>query len=343
MLSETWEFDDIPRYILSNDARLRRIAISMLRQELDAGARRPWSAIESFIIALYHSVFVLGDSDAGKLLLEYVSKVYDRYKHYLSRETQEVTEIVSEAVKAELGQTTKEYAIRAIRDTETSTILSNLVKTIAIIELTGEYDPEINKILIKIGGNHGAKSSYFRELLSEPDASEIVQYYLVELDQDKILISEGLGGLPSLFQYFVRRAKQLQEEFEIRKKIVDLIEQDYRDLAKKYDEYYNNLLSKIEKRLSITLIIISVIGILVGLAYNIAPSYIGSGFIFAIYLAFNYIKPLADFIKPYLKYITFRITSFVIRITPPGRSLRKKIEHKKIAIDELKSKIRKLK
>ncbi len=341
MLSETWEFDDIPRYILSDDARLRKIAVSMLKQELDAGARRPWSAIEPFIVALYHSVFVLEDYEASRLLLEYISKVYNRYKHYLSREAQEIIEIVSEAVKAKLGQTIKEYALQTIRNIATSTILSNLVKTIAITELTGEYSPEINRILIKISDHHGEKASYFRELLSEPDAREIVQHYLVELDQDKVLISEGLGGLPSFFQYFVQRAKQLQEEFEIRKKIVSLIEHEYENLTQEYNAYYDSLLNKIRNILTATLVLGSITSIFLGLLYNIILSYIGGTILIAFFVA-STIRQLADIVRPYVGGIASLMASLTIRLTPSGRSLRKKIKHKKIALNELKSKIRKL-
>ena len=313
----------------------------MLEQELEAGARRPWSAIEPFIIALYHAVFVLEDFEAAKLLLEYISKVYNKYKHYLSRETQEIAEIVSEAAKAKLGQTTKEYAIPTIGNIATSTILSNLVKTIAITEVTGEYNPEIDRILIEISGNQGAKTAYFRELLSEPDARDIVQHYLVELDQDKIMVSESLGGFPSLFQYFVYRAKQLQDEFKIRKKIVNSIEQDYKNLMEKYNTYQNSLLNRIEKILTLVLVLGSIISTFLGLTYNKVLSLIGGGTLTA-FLVFNLIKQLATLIRPYVRSITSWITSFIIRFTPSGRNLRKEIERKKITIEELEPKIRKL-
>ena len=316
MMSELYRFEDIPEYILSGRIERdssRGTILSLLKKEVDE-VRKPWGEIEPFIVALYHSIFVLEDLEIGELLAEYLNKVQNKYKHSWSRETREIIEIVLIASELKLGKITKTYAIKAIETINVSTPLSNLVKVVVIIEITGEYNPEISVMLEKLRSYNKIKNQFFYRLSSEPDAKEIAQHYLIDLDRDKFLTFEDVFNV-SFFQYFVDRANRLQEEFEIRRKLLVLLEQEYESLIQEYKSYYNSLLNKIAKFMFIPT--------LMSLLFPEKPR-----------------KAL----EPWVKLVLLKILRYyLIKFSSKGRNLRRKIKHKKIAIKELHSVLHKLK
>jgi len=200
MVSELAVFDDVPRYLMSSNAELRRRAVEALRRELERQrVRRPWGSIEPYIVALYHTVFVDGDTEAGRLLLRYLERVLPENRNVLPVEVQEIADIVMHAVRAEIGEIDRSSALNYVRNYRTTSPISELVKWVAIIELSGEYDDHLGEALRSV---QRVAEQKFRYLVEGPEFSDVAEHFFADL----------APKLPPIYEYFMRRAEELQKE-----------------------------------------------------------------------------------------------------------------------------------
>ncbi len=342
MLSELRVFDNIPKYLLSPNAELKRRALDMLMRELERReVRRPWGSIEPFIVALYHVIFVDRDVEIGKLLLNYLDRVLPKVKNTLPIEVQEATDIILYAVKAEIGEIDKNSALKHIQNYRTTSPISELVKRVIIIELRGEYDELLDKLLKEISDKIRQRHWYLRTLLEEPAFRDIVEHFLLDLDMAQVI--EEPRSMYTIHDYFVRRAKELQKEYEERRKINDSVKIEYEELKQRYNEIVEDLTSKIKRWLPIT--VDTMIAIAVSLLSMLSKSLIiaSSGIAgLILMIAFTVIKRLRNIVDPYISNIASAIAKRIARYTREGRNIMEDMKYKERMLKDLESRLRKL-
>jgi len=337
MFSELRDFDDIPRLLSSSDAELRRRALSMLAAELERRiVRRPWGSIEPFITTLYHKVFVDNDVEAGKLLLDYLKMILPMARNVLPLEVQEAADIILYAVQAKLEEIDLSSALKQIQKLPASMLVSKLVKEIAIIELKGEYDESLDRLLNEVSSDIERKLQHLRSLLKERDSREIVEYFFLNLDL--ALNARELEGVHTIRDYFIHRAKELQKAYKEQKKLIDEIRAEYQKL----EQRYKMIVDKLSKRIEFALPIIVDIGVL-PLVMLLEPTRIYGGlvaFIFAIlYILVRRVRDIIINTNVILR-ISKKIAKYLARYTKEGRKILKQLEDKKAALRELEGKIK---
>lgn len=339
MLSELRVFDNIPRYLLSPDAELKRRALGMLMRELEKReVRRPWGSIEPFIVALYHVVFTDRNMEIGKLLLNYLNRVLPKVKNALPMEVQEAAEIILYAVRAEIGEIDKNSALKHIQNYRTTSLTSELVKRVTIIELRGEYDELLDKLLKEISDKIEQRLWYLRTLLEEPSFRDIVEHFFLDLDVAQL--TEETRSTYTIHDYFVRRAKELQKEYKERRKIIDLIKAEYEELKQKYNEIIMNLSKTIERWLPIIINIGA--AIIAGLITPFKSILISGGISALVFVVvFAIIKQLHNIINPYISRIALRMAKLIARYIK-GRSVIKDIKARERELKDLEVRLRKL-
>jgi len=340
MCSELWVFDNIPRYLLSHDAELRRRALDLLMRELRRReVRRPWGSVEPFIVALYHVVFVDRDVKTAKLLLNYLDRVLPNVKNLLPIEVREATDIILYAVRAEIGEIDRNSAVKHVQNHKTTTTVSELVKMIAIIELTGEYDEHLDELLMKTSSSIEQRLRYLKTLLEEPAFRDIVEHFFLDLD-----IAQLTGEPRSIYtihSYFMHRAKELQKEYKERRKIIDSIKAEYEELKQRYNEIVMKLSKMIERWLPI---IINIVVPLIA-SLSIPPkSVLINGDINALVfiVVFTIVKQLHNIINLYISKIALRIAKRIAQYTRKGRSVIRDIKDKEKELKDLEVRLRKL-
>jgi|GEM_PF-2962342 len=346
MLSELGVFDDIPRYLLSSDTRLREQALNTLRAELNRlEVRRPWGSIEPFIIALYHTVFINEDVEAGRLLLDYLSRVLPKVKNTLPSEAREIAEIVLYATRAKLGEIDVNSALKQIQKSQASTRVSELVKRIVIIELKGEYDEFLGDLLREVSSELEKRLQDLATLLNEHDSRVVAEYFLVDLDL--ALSVRELEERYSIRGYFTCRAKELQKEYEERRKIVDQVRTEYEELKQKYDD----AIKKLSNQVKITLPIVIDIGCVV-IVWLVAPfemiiyssvlSVLASVFAL-LYTIFRQLREkIVNLIisTNIISKIADEIAKLLVRCKKEGRELLKQLKYKEIVLRDYEVRLR---
>uniref|UniRef100_A0A7C4FGH5 Uncharacterized protein n=1 Tax=Ignisphaera aggregans TaxID=334771 RepID=A0A7C4FGH5_9CREN len=338
MFSELMSFDEVPRYLLSSDAELRRKALNLLEAEINRreGVRRPWGSIEQFIVALYHKVFVNNDAEAGKLLLNYLNKVMPSVRNTLPPEVQEATDIILYAVQAKLEGIDINMAIKRIQEMRTTTQVSELVKGVTIVELMGKYDESIKTLLNKVTSDTEKKLQYLATLLNDPDFKEIANYFLLDLD---MTYAEEPKWVYTIWGYFIKRATELQNIYKERKKIIDKIEAEYQELERKYNEIVESMSNQIKKVLPI---VINLVASLLTMPYESIRIYSGIvTFIFII--LYILVRQLRDIIinTNVISTIAKSIAEFGVKfIKKEGRELLKQLEIKKAELRDLEDKLK---
>jgi hypothetical protein len=340
MLSELRVFDNIPRYLLSPDAELKRRALSLLIRELERReVRRPWGSIEPFIVALYHVVFVDRDVEIGKLLLNYLNRVLPKVKNTLPIEVQEAADIILYAVRAEIGEIDKNSALRHIQDYKTTSLILELIKSVAIAELRGEYDEQLDELLRKISNSIEQKLWYLKTLLEEPAFRDIVEHFFLDLDAAQL--TEEPRSTYTIRSYFIHRAKELQKEYKERRKIIDSIKAEYEELKQRYNEIVMKLSKMIERWLPI--IINIVVSAIAGLSVPFKSVLISGGISALVFVViFAIVKQLHNIINPYISKIALKIAKRIARYTREGRNVIRDIKDKEKELKDLEVRLRKL-
>ncbi len=341
MLSEQRVFDNIPRYLLSPDAELKRRALDLLMRELKRReVRRPWGPIEPFIVALYHVVFVDRDVEIGKLLLNYLDRVLPNVKNFLPMEVQEAAGIILYAVRAEIGEIDKNSALRHIQDYKTTSLISELIKRVAITELRGEYDEQLDELLRKIISNNiEQKLWYLKTLLEEPAFRDIVEHFFLDLDIAQL--TEEPRSMYTIRSYFIHRAKELQKEYKERRKIIDSIKAEYEELKQRYNEIVMKISKMIERWLPI--IINIVVSVIAGLSVPFKSALISGGISALVFVViFAIVKQLHNIINPYISKVALRIAKRIARYTREGRNVIRDIKDKEKELKDLEVRLRKL-
>jgi len=342
MFSELGDFDDIPRLLSSSDAELRKRALSMLATELGRRVvRRPWGSIEPFITTLYHKVFVDNDVEAGKRLLDYLKMILPMARNVLPLEVREAADIILWAVQAKLEKIDVSSALKQIQKLPASTLVSQLVKKIALIELKGEYDESLDELLNEVSGDIERKLQHLRSLLKDPDSSEIVEHFF--LDLDLAFNARELEGAYTIREYFIHRAKELQKVYKGQKKLIDEIRAEYQELEQRYNMVVDKWSKRVAFALPITLPIIVDIGIS-SLAMQFEPTRIvGSIVTFIFLILFILVRRVRDIIinTNAISRISKKIAKYLARCTREGRDILKQLEDKKAALRELEGRIKK--
>ena len=340
MLSELKAFDNIPRNLLGPDVTLKRRALNLLIRELERReVRRPWGSIEPFIVALYQATFVNNAAEVGKPLLNYLDRVLPKVKNTLPIEVQEAADIILYAVRAEIREIDKNSALKHIQDYKTTSLISELVKRVAITELRGEYDEQLDELLRKISNNIEQKLWYFKTLLEEPAFRDIVDQFF--LDLDIVQLTEESKSMYTIRGHFIHRAKELQKEYKERRKIIDSIKAEYDELKQRYDEIIMKLSRMIERWLPI--IINFAISVIAGLSVPFKSILISGGIsalVFVVILAI--VKQLHNIINPYISKIALRIAKRIARYTREGRNVVRDIKFKEKELNDLEIRLRKL-
>jgi len=342
MLSELRVFDNIPKYLLNPDAELKKRALDLLMRELERReVRRPWGSIEPFIVALYHVVFVDRDMEIGKLLLDYLDRVLPKVKSMLPIEVQEAANIILDAVKAEIGIIDKNSVLKRIPEYKTASLISELVKRVTIIELRGEYDESFDKLLKEISYEIKQRLWYLRTLLEEPASRDIVEHFLLDLDTAQLM--EEPRSTYTIHDYFIRRARELQEEYEKRRKILDPMKSEYEELKQGYDKIVRDLTTKIERWLPIAADVIATVVCSLSVLFK---SWIiaGGGFVSLILLIiFTVVKRLRNMINPYISKLACKIAKRIARYTRKGRRLMSEMRYKERMLIDLECRLKKFK
>lgn len=340
MRSKPRVFDNIPRYLLSHDVELRRHALDLLMRELERReVRRPWGSVEPFIIALYHVVFVDRDAEIGKLFLNYLDRVLPNVKNLLPIDVREATDIILYAVRAEIGEIDRNSAVRHIQDYKTTTTVSELIKMIAITELTGEYDKHLDELLMKTSSSMEQRLRYLKTLFEEPAFRDIVEHFFLDLDIAQLI--DEPRGMYTIHSYFIHRAKELQKEYKERRKIIDSIKAEYEELKQKYNEIVMKLSKMIERWLPI--IINIVVSAIVGLSVPFKSVLISGGISALVFVIISAIvKQIHNIINPYISKVALRIAKRIARFTREGRNVIRDIKDKEKELKDLEVRLRKL-
>jgi len=347
MVNELMVFDDIPRYLLSSNAELKKRAVEMLRRELERRkARRPWGSIEPYIIALYHNVFVDRNAEIGWDLLKYLERILPENKNALPIEVQEVADIILYAVRAEIGEIDRNSALNYVRNYKTTPLISELVKRIAVIELSGEYDDYLGELLKKVGDNMEQKLWYLESPLEDPEYRDVVENFFIDLDVAQF--SREPENMFSIHTYFIHRAKELQKEYEERRRIIEQIRAEIEELKQRYNENIAKLSKKIETSLRIVIAVGTIGAIIADVwAYNtsnviaLAGSLAGSSLGLFANLAMI-IKRLRDIIDPYISKLANIIAQGIERCKKEGRNVINEIRFKERELRDLEARLRKL-
>jgi len=251
-------FDELPDFLLekynSCDDICRSKIKNMLEDEVKGGKRRPWGSFEPFITALYHTVFILKDHDIGNALVAYVRDVCIKYGDLFTSETNEVCNAVIEGALAKLEEANVNSALNKLKNQTFSTAFSRLVKAIIIVDLTNEYNKEIDDLLPVLESN----DSFLKSLFESKEGEEIAEHYLIS---ELSVASEGIDTSKSFRGYFINRARRLQEIYKQRKKLVETIEAQLEEAKISYDKYVNSLSNNIKKCLNYSSIILFIGGI----------------------------------------------------------------------------------
>jgi len=309
VISEVMVFDDIPKYLLSSDAESKKRALEMLKRELERReVRRPWRSIEPFIVALYHVVFIDGDLEIGSKLLKYLERILPKNRNTLPVEVQEVADITLRAVRAEIGETDKNSALNYIQNYRTTSLISTLVKRVVIIELSGEYDDYLDELVKNVGNNIEQKLQYLGSLLEDPGYRDIVEHFFIDLDVAQF--SREPRNILFIHTYFIHRAKELQKEYEERRRIIEPIKAELEKLEQRYNEIVAKLSKKIEKPL---LIVVDIVD-----------------------------KQFRDIAVSYISKLSNAIARKIARYTKEGRNVLEDIRFKERELSDLETRLRKL-
>jgi len=339
MVNELMVFDDIPRYLLSSNAEFKKRAVEMLRRELERRkARRPWGSIEPYIIALYHNVFVDRNAEIGLNLLKYLERILPENKNALPIEVQEVADIILHAVRAEIGEIDRNSALNYVQNYKTTSLISELVKRIVIIELSSEYDDYLSELLKKARNNMEQRLQYLESLLEDPEYRDIVEHFFIDLDVVQ-LSREPLNTL-FIHTYFIYRAKELQKTYEERRRIIEPIRAELEGLKQRYNEIVAELSKKIEKAL---LIVIGIAAIIADIVYVFIPkNVIGIGGTLATILILIIIKRLRDIIVLFISKLANAFARGIARYTTKGRKVLEEIKVKERELSDLETRLRRL-
>jgi len=342
MVNELMVFDDIPRYLLSSNAEFKKRAVEMLRRELERRkARRPWGSIEPYIIALYHNVFVDRNAEIGWSLLKYLERILPENKNALPIEVQEVADIILHAVRAEIGEIDRNSALNYVQNYKTTSLISELVKRIAVIELSGEYDDYLGELLKKVGNNMEQKLWYLESLLEDPGYRDVVENFFIDLDAAQF--SREPKNMLFIHTYFIHRAKELQKEYEERRRIIEPIRAEIEELKQRYNEIVTELSKKIEKPLLI--IIIALVDILsYCISYVISNMLIFvAGIIGTILSAIVYaaVEQIRNKVDQHVSKLANAFAQGIARCKK-GRNVLKEIRFKERELRDLEARLRKL-
>jgi len=340
MIGEASVFDNVPKYLLSSDAEFKKRALEMLKRELGRQeVRKPWRSIEPFIIALYHVVFIDGDLETGSELLKYLERILLKNRISLPVEVQEVADIILHAVRAEIGETDKNSVLNYLQNYITTSLISTLVKKIVFIELSGEYDDHLNELLKKVGNNMERKLQYLESLLEDPGYRDVAERFFIDLDVAQF--SREPQNILFIHTYFIHRAKELQKEYEERRRIIEPIKAELEELKQRYD---NEIVTKLSENIkTLLLIVMSIVGIIADILYElITNNVIVATSATAVTLALIAIRQFRDIIVSIVSKLSNAIARRTARYTKEGRNVLKEISNKERELSDLETRLRKL-
>lgn len=339
-MTGTLTFNDIRKYILGLNAKeSRERVVKALQEELERQkVRRPWESIEPLIIALYHAVFVDKDVGVGRLLLRYLEEILPNHRIALAQDAREIADIVIYAARTKIGEIDKNNALKYIQSRSTASPISELVKKIAIIEISGEFDETLDEQLRKTISEREAR---LRLLQEDPSFRDIADRFFLDLD---VALTDREPERYTLHGYFIHRAKELQEDYMKGKKYLDQIKREHDELESEYSRHVEETEEILLKGIKVVIVGLGLFAITASLSailfslFDMLPG-IASGVSSIVLLIFNYVEGLrAAVIQPLIS----KLAAVIARCRRRGRELKKKIKEKEIVLRNMERLVRRL-
>ncbi len=339
-------FDNVPKYLMENDDYFRKQALELLIREVKE-KRRPWGSIDPFIVALHYCIFVKPDTNIAKVLLDYLSAVLPKMAELVPRETREVGELVINAARARLNRLEREDSVKMVAKYKCSTLIAKLVKNILLIELNNEYDPHVIEKINEIVGSIEERTKEIEVIFNNDEYREIADYFFVELDRVKLYETYSAN---SIYDYFIKRAEQLQKDYLERRRYIEILEKQIKELQQKYNEEVNKIKESFVKSATLIMNIVTFVNIIVVvvtialyllekiLPYQKVTILLLSALstLSVVYNVLERVKKVREYVKPYSSSILYWVAEKRVSYSRNGKELLKQMNNKKITIEELR-------